>query len=187
MSATRRTPNFVVLLRGVNVGKGNRVPMAEFRALLEARGFTDVQTLLNSGNAVFRSAGRSASAHARAIRAALQDALGVNVNVIVLTASDFLSVVAENTLAPAEDQHSRFLVAFAQERTAIDALADLRPLVREPERLLVGKHAVYLHCARGILKSAAANALLGKAGRAVTTRNWATTLKVEALLRGGDA
>lgn len=187
MSAASRTPNFVVLLRGVNVGTGNRVPMAEFRALLEAQGFTEVRTLLNSGNAVFRSAGRSASVHAKAISAALQERLGLEVPVIVKSSSDFLAAVAENSLAPAADQYSRFLVAFAQEQTATEALEALRPLVRAPERLLIGKHAAYLHCARGILESQAASALLGKAGRAVTTRNWATTLKLAALLRGGDA
>ncbi|MBA4070761.1 MAG: hypothetical protein C0497_02850 [Gemmatimonas sp.] len=185
MSAARRIPNFVVFLRGVNVGKGNRVPMAEFRALLEAQGFTDVRTLLNSGNAVFHSRGRSATAHAKTISAALQERLGVQVHVVVKTASDFLAVVAENTIAPAADQHSRFLVAFAQEHSAIEALSTLLPLVRAPERLLIGTHAAYLHCARGILESQAASALLGKAGRAVTTRNWATVLTLEKLLRGG--
>ncbi len=187
MSTARRSPNFAVLLRGVNVGKGNRVPMAEFRRLLEGLGFTEVKTLLNSGNAVFHSAGRSAAAHAKAISAALVARLGVQVPVIVKTAADLQAVVAENTLAPAEEQHSRFLVAFAQEQAAIDALAALRPLVKAPERFLIGKHAAYLDCARGILESEAGAALLGKAGRAVTTRNWATTLKLETLVRGEDA
>jgi uncharacterized protein (DUF1697 family) len=45
-------PAFVALLRGVNVGKGKRVPMGELRALLCALGYTGVSTLLNSGNAV---------------------------------------------------------------------------------------------------------------------------------------
>lgn len=184
MSTARRTPNFVVLLRGVNVGKGNRVPMAEFRALLEGLGFTEVKTLLNSGNAVFYSAGRSAAAHAKAISAALVEGLSVQVQVVVKSAADFQVIVAENTLAPADDQHSRFLVAFAQEQAAIDALAALRPLVQAPERFLIGKHAAYLDCARGILESEVGAALLGKAGRAVTTRNWATTLKLAVLLRG---
>lgn len=184
MSTAPRTPNFVVLLRGVNVGKGNRVPMAEFRALLEAQGFSEVKTLLNSGNAVFRSVGRSASVHAKAISAALQERLGLSIHVVVKSSSDFFASIAENTLAPATDQHSRFLVAFAQDQAAIDALSALRPSVRAPERLLIGDHAAYLDCARGILESEAASALLGKTGRAVTTRNWATTLKLEQLLRG---
>ena len=47
-------PTFVALLRGVNVGKAKRVPMAEFRALLLALGYTRVATLLNSGNAAAR-------------------------------------------------------------------------------------------------------------------------------------
>jgi uncharacterized protein (DUF1697 family) len=186
MSASRRTPNFVVLLRGVNVGKGNRVPMAEFRVLLEGLGFTEVKTLLNSGNAVFHSVGRSAGAHARAISAALHERLSLSISVVVKSASDFSAVIAENTLAPAEEQYSRFLVAFAQEPASIEALSVLLPLVRAPERLLIGKHAAYLHCARGILESQVASALLGKVGRAVTTRNWATTLKLASLIRAGS-
>lgn len=182
MKAAPGTPNFVVLLRGVNVGKGNRVPMAEFRALLEAQGFSEVRTLLNSGNAVFRSVGRSASVHAKAISGALQARLGLSINVVVKSSADFFAAVAENALAPAADQHSRFLVAFAQDYAAIAALAALLPSVRPPERLLIGKHAAYLDCARGIMESEAANALLGKSGRDVTTRNWATTLKLAKLL-----
>lgn len=64
-------PQFVALLRGVNVGKGNRVPMAEFRLMLEQIGYTEVKTLLNSGNAVFTSSGRSGKKHAQVIAASL--------------------------------------------------------------------------------------------------------------------
>ncbi len=46
---------YVVLLRGVNVGGNHRVPRAEFQAVLEGLGFTDVVIYLNSGNAVFVS------------------------------------------------------------------------------------------------------------------------------------
>jgi uncharacterized protein (DUF1697 family) len=42
---------FIALLRGVNVGKAKRVPMERFRGLLAELGYTDVTTLLNSGNA----------------------------------------------------------------------------------------------------------------------------------------
>ena len=50
---TSRMPAFLALLRGVNVGKAKRVPMAELRRVLEDLGCTNVATLLNSGNAVF--------------------------------------------------------------------------------------------------------------------------------------
>ncbi len=50
-------PKFVALLRGINVGKAKRVSMENLRALLAGLGFTDVSTLLNSGNAVFQATG----------------------------------------------------------------------------------------------------------------------------------
>lgn len=173
---------FVLLLRGVNVGKGNRVPMAELRDLLEAQGFTAVRTLLNSGNALFGATRGSAAAHAKAVRAALEDRLGVSVEVVVKSASDFTAIVAGNTLDAPPEAHSRLLVAFAQDRAAIQGLRSLVPLVRPSERLLLGSHAAYLLCPGGLLESKAATALLGKAGRAVTTRNWATVLKLRDLL-----
>jgi uncharacterized protein (DUF1697 family) len=177
-------PRFVILLRGVNVGKGNRVPMADFRSLLETQGFTDISTLLNSGNAVCAHKGRSVDQHAATIRTALEATLGVNVTVVVKSATQFAAAVAENSLAPDEAEHSRFLVAFAQEPQALQALSALQPLLQKGERFLIGSQAAYLHCSGGILESKAATALLGKLGRSVTTRNWATVLKLQALLRG---
>jgi uncharacterized protein (DUF1697 family) len=177
-------PQFVVLLRGVNVGKGNRVPMAAFRLLLEAQGFTEVKTLLNSGNAVFRSAARSAARHARTIGARLQESLGVSVLVVVKSSSEFLGAAAENPYAFPEADHSRFLVAFAQDEAATRGLSVLLPMLQSPERFHIGNHAAYLHCANGILQSKAGSALLGKPGREITTRNWATVLKLKALLGG---
>lgn len=50
-------PKFVALLRGVNVGGAKRVPMAQLRTLLSDLGYTQVATLLNSGNAVFGAPG----------------------------------------------------------------------------------------------------------------------------------
>jgi uncharacterized protein (DUF1697 family) len=173
---------FVVLLRGVNVGKGHRIAMADFRALLETLGFTEVKTLLNSGNAVFRGAARSAAGHAKAIDARLQESLGLAVPVVVKSSSEFLAAVAENPFAFPAANHSRFLTVFSQDPGATKGLAALRPLVEAGEQFAIGSHAAYLHCPGGILQSKVASALLGKMGRGVTTRNWATVLKLEAAL-----
>ena len=180
-------PRFVVLLRGVNVGKGNRVPMADFRRLLEAQGYTEVQTLLNSGNAVFGSTGRSAAVHARHIADSLQRHLGLNIQVVVKSSAEFLAAVAKNSLSPGESEHSRILAVFSQERQALRALSASQHLVRPNERFVIGSQAAYLHCAGGILESRVATALLGKTGRSFTSRNWATVLKLKALLLGGVA
>lgn len=178
---------FVVLLRGVNVGKGHRIAMADFRRLLEAAGFTEVRTLLNSGNAVFASTGRAAGRHAEAIATRLQHGHALSVPVVVESARSFATIIDECPLVPPEADHSKFLVAFPQQADALAGLAGLKPLAEPPERFEIGRHAAYLYCARGILESALASALLGKAGRAVTTRNWATVLKIDALLRAGPA
>jgi uncharacterized protein (DUF1697 family) len=174
--------HFVVLLRGVNVGKGPRIAMTDFRALLETLGFTEVKTLLNSGNAVFRGAARSAAGPAKAIDARLREGPGLAVQVVVKSSSEFRAAVAENPLVfPAAD-HSRFLTVFSQDPGAARSLAALRPLVGSGEQFAIGNHAAYLHCPGGILQSRAASALLGKMGRGLTTRNWATVLKLEAAL-----
>jgi len=180
-------PRFVVLLRGVNVGKARRVPMAEFRALLEGQGFTEVKTLLNSGNAVFSSDDRSALAHSGSITASLVERFGFAVPVVVKTASQFGSAIAECPFAAAAEEHSRLLVVFTQERKALVGLSDLATLIQPPEQFAIGKHAAHLYCAGGILDSKLAKALLAKSGDTATSRNWATVLKINNLLRDEPA
>ncbi|MDP3126221.1 MAG: hypothetical protein Q8M84_11365, partial [Thiobacillus sp.] len=83
--------------------------------------------------------------------------------------------------------HSHLLVVFAQDNATLSELGTVESLVVLPEQFLVGKNAAYLHCATGILESKAGKALLGKAGRSMTTRNWATILKLQALVGEPDA
>lgn len=180
-------PTFIALLRGVNVGGAQRVPMAQWRELLAALGHTDVTTVLNSGNAVFRAGGGTPARHAADIAAALRERLGVDVPVIVKSARDLAAIAAENPFAAAAPDHSRLLVAFAPDAPALATLAAVGALVVAPEQFHLGRHAAYLHCAGGILESRAGAALLGKPGRAATTRNWATVLKLHALARPGSA
>jgi uncharacterized protein (DUF1697 family) len=172
---------FVALLRGVNVGKAKRVPMAEFRTLLAGLGYTGVATLLNSGNAVFRAPSGAAGQHATDIARAIARRLKVEVPVIVKSAKDLAAILAENPFAVDAAQHPRFLVGFAPDRKALSGLAAIALPVQPPERFSIGRHAAYLDCVGGILESKASAALLGKAGRAATTRNLATTLKLLAL------
>lgn len=179
-------PRFVALLRGVNVGKAKRVPMAAFRNLLTGLGYTEVATLLNSGNAVFRAAKGTPAQHAAKIAAALASELGVEVPVLVKSAKTLAAIVAENPIAVDADAHSRFLIAFAADAAALASLAAIRPLLVPPEQFAIGPHAAYCYFANGILQSKAGEALLGKAGRQTTTRNWATTLKLHALSNQPD-
>lgn len=186
-SATPQT--WVALLRGVNVGKAHRVPMEVLRALLSEMGCTQVHTLLNSGNAVFVAPGPASGARALALAAGLSRALharlGLDVPVVVKSARNWAAIVEDNPLASApgvaSPDPSRLMVAVAQDAAQLQALKAIEALVSPLEAFHIGADAAYLHCASGILESKAAKALLGRAGQAVTTRNWATTLKIHAL------
>ena len=172
---------YVALLRGVNVGTAKRVPMAAFRGLLGDLGYSEVATLLNSGNAVFRAIGDGEADHERRIAAALEADVGVRVAVIVKTARVLAAIVDENPLRFDAAEASGCLVAFARDQRALAALADAERLVVPPERFAIGANAAYVACPGGVRGCDAAKALLGPAGSDVTTRNWTTTCKLRVL------
>jgi uncharacterized protein (DUF1697 family) len=175
-------PTFIALLRGVNVGKAKRVPMATFREVLAGLGYSDVLTLLNSGNAVFRASKGTPARHAVDIALAITTRLKFDVPVIVKSARDLDAIVSANPFVATTTDPSRLLVAFVQERKALAGLAAINSLVVPPEQFAVGNDAAYLNCVHGILESKAGKALLGKSGTVATTRNWATVLKLQALI-----
>lgn len=170
----------VALLRGINVGKAKRVAMADLKALLEGMGLKDVRTLLNSGNAVFTVPAGKAARLAERIAEGIEARLGVKAGVIVVTAATWHAVVLANPMQPVPDP-SRYLVMFPPHEAD---LAMLQAVARgQPPQLFVGAHTAYVWCPDGVLKSTVA----GEAGKALkhtaTARNWATVLKVQALLQ----
>ena len=119
---------------------------------------------------------------------AIADSLDVDVPVIVKSAREISAIRSGNRIA-ADDRDldaSRLLVAFTADDRSLAALQPISALVRAPEQLHIGSHALYLWCPNGILKSEAAAALLGRLGRAATTRNWATVLRISEILGSGD-
>lgn len=170
----------VALIRGINVGKAKRVAMADLRELLEGLGYTDVRTLLNSGNAVFTSSARTVSAEK--IEAGLAKKLKVEARVTVLAAKDLATVVSENSLSSVATDASRLLVAVLFDPADRQRLLPLIEKEWGKERLVVGARAAYMWCPEGLIESRVA-AELGKVLRdGVTTRNWATIQKLHAMV-----
>ena len=172
----------VALLRGINVGRAKRVAMSELREVLEELGCANVRTLLNSGNAVFHVEQPDVRRLAETISAAIERRFGFPVAVVVLTARTLTAIIAANDLLAAGRDPAKLLVAFVPDRTV---LAGVRPLLAErwtPEALAVGREAAYLWCANGIADSALVLAVTRAAGNRLTARNWATVLKLHALL-----
>jgi len=175
----------IALLRGVNVGGNKRVPMADWKGWLVEMGCAQPATLLNSGNAAFLSAARKPEKLAGEMAALLQERLGFEVPVIVKSGAELARVVEDlpwEVEAEALDA-SRLLVAFVPSPDALGALDRAAALVQAPERFHIGREAGYLYCASGILESRAGAALVGKGAGLVTSRNWATVLKLHELVR----
>jgi uncharacterized protein (DUF1697 family) len=172
----------VALLRGINVGKAKRVPMADLRAICEKLGYGDVKTLLNSGNVIF-SAPRADAKAAAKIQKEIASQIGVSCRVLVVTGDQLSEIVSENPFDEGEANPSRFLVTVLADEVARSRAKALAKEDWGNERLGVGTHAAYLWCPNGILESRIVLAIAKQLGDSATNRNWATILKLHALAR----
>jgi len=93
------------------------------------------------------------------------------------------AVVAGNKLVAIAADPSRLLVALTNDPKPLAALESFARGEWGADEVHIGKHAVYVWCANGILESKAAVALLKGLGGSGTTRNWATVEKLHALLQ----
>jgi uncharacterized protein (DUF1697 family) len=171
---------YAALLRGVNVGGKNRLPMPALRDLLVGLGFTDVETLLQSGNAVF-GAGRTSPAKVAArITDGLQEELGLDVTVMVRTHAQLTSIVDANPFAKeAAKEPGKVLVSFLAQPPARGRLDDVDGAALEPERFRLVGSELYLWCPRGVGRSRLVQTLSDKKlGVAATARNWNTVTKL---------
>lgn len=172
---------YVALLRGINVGRAKRIAMADLRKIVGDLGFTEVRTLLNSGNLVFMGPKATHKEVRRAIEEALVMKLGVPSRVTVLDSDELAQVVAENPLPGRVDEPSRLLVFFLtrpRDRVALEALPAQD---WGSEELALGKRAAYIWCPAGILQCVSAGAVGTQLGDATTSRNWSTVLKLHAM------
>ncbi|MEO6065124.1 MAG: DUF1697 domain-containing protein [Lysobacterales bacterium] len=174
---------YVALFRGINVGRAKRVAMADLRALLGDLGYSGATTLLNSGNAVFDAGAAQRGDHAQRIRSAVAERLGVDAAVIVKSAAEWKQVMSGNPFAAIASDPSRLLVAVTRTAEELAVARKLAAVEWGDDRIHVGAAAAYVWCAGGILASEAAMSLMKALGQTVTTRNWATAVKIDALLR----
>ncbi len=183
---------YVALIRGINVGRAGRVAMADLRDLFGRLGYTDVRTVLNSGNVVFSApvadedSDDVAALLAADISTAMEFDLGVSAKVIVLEGAQVASSVEEDPLAGIATDPSRLLFAFV---ASPSDLGRLRPLIEqdwELETLALGQQVAYLWCPNGMVASRLAQAVARILGDDVTFRNATTVAKVRAAVQDVD-
>lgn len=173
---------YVALLRGINVGKAKRVAMADLRSLLEKLGYTEVKTLLNSGNVVFSSLKDNSTDAADRIEKGLEQKLGVTARVMVISSSELAVVIKENSLVKVMDDPSRLLVGIVYDAKDLALLKPLQKQDWNDEAMAVGKRAAYIWCANGILESKLLVVFSKIMKDGITTRNWATMLKLQGMV-----
>jgi len=169
---------YVALFRGINVGRAKRIAMADLRALVEGLGYRNVRTLLNSGNVVFDDPGKIAGDPGARIEKAVAKKLGVSARVTALSAAELAAAVRGNSLTFGNP--SLLLVAFLNDPSARTRLQSLEREDWSPESVAIGTRVAYLWCPGGTLKGRLWPAV-DKLGDAVTTRNWATVMKLNDL------
>lgn len=175
---------FIALLRGVNVGGHNKIPMAELRSLCADLGWRDVQSYIQSGNLIFRA--DQAPTHLEVeLEQAIERHLGLSIPVIVRAAADWSAYMASNPY-PEESAREPNLVMLALSKTspAQDAAQKLQERAANGERIAQMDDALWLYYPEGSWRSRLSPSLLDRAvGSPVTTRNWRTVLKLAELAR----
>jgi uncharacterized protein (DUF1697 family) len=168
----------VVLLRGINLGAHNRIPMAELRALLAELGYPDARTLVQSGNIVL-GADVSPDALAGELEGAIAERFGVRTPVVVRTREELAAVVALDPLGDVAQEHKLYQVSFLSAAPDPRALAKIAQEDFAPERFVHVAREIYAWHPNGIHSSRLARMLSDKRlGVVATARNWKTTTKL---------
>jgi len=139
------THTFAALLRGINVGGRNTIPMPELRASLTARGFTDVSTYIQSGNVVFRTGDDDPVTVAEQVEQLLAEDFATPVAVLLRSHDELRSIAAANPFPGTESDPKTLHVVFLERAPSPDAVRGLDPDRSPPDRFSAGTREIYVH------------------------------------------
>lgn len=172
----------IALLRAGNLAGINKVGMADLRELLVGLGFTEVQTLLQSGNVVFEATGKIAALEQTLERAAAKQ-LGLDTAFFVRTAKEWQAVIDANPFPrEAKDDPSHLLAVIVKGEVDPKNVIALQKAIVGREVVRAKGRCAYIVYPDGIGRSKLTSALIEKKlGTRGTGRNWNTVLKLAAL------
>ena len=179
------SPTHIALLRGINVGGHNRVPMAELRSLFEGLGHEHVATYVQSGNVVFDSAAGQ-SAIVSAIEQAIAAQFGFAVPVVVRSRSELAAVATRHPLAGDEPDEAKLHVFFLADAPPA-AIPGLDPSRYAPDEFVLDGRELYVHYPNGQGRSKLTVARVERAFETTATaRNWRTIARLLELADGAE-
>lgn len=176
---------YVALLRGINVGGHRMIKKDELQAIFEGCGFTDVRTVLASGNVVFSSDWTDETELQATIEAALEEGVGYHVDVMVRTISYLNELIELDPFAKAQDwDNVKMYVTFLTR--APEQPPELPVDLGDQNTLALSLHnREFFAVARKDRQGAYGDfskfmrEAFGK--QPVTTRNWRTVVKLAAM------
>jgi uncharacterized protein (DUF1697 family) len=173
------------LLRGVNVGGRNRVPMKELARIFAGIGCRDVRTYIQSGNVLFRATKSLAARVPRVVSALIREELRLEVPVLVRSGAELEAVARGNPFARRGADPASLHVAFLAYEPSGEAVAALDPDRSPPDEFVVRGREIYLRCPNGMGRSRLTAEYLDRTlGNVSTARNWNTVRKLVALAQG---
>lgn len=174
---------WIALLRGINVGGHNKIPMAELRSMCAGLGWQNVATYIQSGNILFSAEG-STSALEKQLAGAIAEHFGHRVSVILRPAAAWPLYIELNPFpAASASEPNRVMLGLAEKPLAADAAEKLGEYAASGESIAQRTDSLWIHYASGQARSKITPALLDRlAGSPVTTRNWRTVLKVNEMI-----
>jgi uncharacterized protein (DUF1697 family) len=169
-------PVYISMLRGINVGGNKLIKMDELRKSIAALGFEQVQTYIQSGNVVFKTAKASPAALSKRIEETILADFGHSVSVISRTLDEMSKAIANNPFLkqPGIDVE-KLHVAFLSAPPAAPALKKLSELTLAPDQSRCLGKEVYLYFPNGFSNSSLFKHPLDRVlSVTATTRNWKT-------------
>jgi len=158
----------IALLRGINVGGTGKLPMADLRKVLERLGARDVETYIQSGNAVYEGA-----LDEDTIGRAIEVARGFRPQVMLLSADAIRAAARSNPFPAAEADPKTLHLFFLGAETTADP-ETFGAHANGVERWHIEGQVFYLHTPGGLSKSKLATRIERLLGVPVTARNWST-------------
>lgn len=185
--ARRSAPiTHVALLRGINVGGKNKLPMANLIELFSAAGCSEVRTYIQSGNVLFRAAPKTAERIAEVVSKGIASRHGLRIPVVLRTVAELTKAAAGNPFLASGADPAHLHVAFLAGAPDRRRGAALDPARSPGDSFALRGREIYLHLPNGVARTKLTNAWLDAAlGTTSTVRNWRTVL--ELLARTTDA
>lgn len=176
---------YVALLRGINVGGKNRLPMKDLVAMLDDAGCHDVRTYIQSGNVVFRATEARASRIPGVIAKAVSDRLGFRAPIVMRTAGELRAVARGNPFVRAGADAESLHVMFLADLPLPAKVAALDPRRSPPDEFEVRRREIYLHCPNGVARTRLTNEYFDtKLATTSTMRKWRTVLTLVEMTGG---